>query len=354
MTQTELAEKSGVPPSTISKIEKDMYGRTADRFADKFAAALGMPVSYFSDESMPDVPDGRYRKQARASAKLQKSVIAHSKQIAAVMEQADHRYRILKPTFTPLDNGADLTRTSELAGHLRKVLGLGSSGPISNMTRACERAGIAVVNVPLFEDRERAMGSKDERSFSGFSTWPGMGFGSCSRPIILLSSSMPGAVQRASLAHELAHIFIHTRNTDVDDREAERQAWMVGGDVLLPESDARDMLDGQPVTLDRLRMVKAKYGVTIKFLITYCSRHEIVSAERATSLQKQYSSRRWSTREPVTVARESSQLFPKVLTRMRADGIDVGMNELDVAHLCMEISNAKVRQQAKGEILSLR
>lgn len=354
MTQTDLAKRSEVPASTISKIEKGLYGQTADTFAGKFATALGMPVSYFSEAPMPDVPDGRYRKQARASAKLQKSVIAHSKQIADVMEQADRRYRILRPTITPLDNGADLTKTRELADNLRKALGLGTSGPVTNMTRACERAGIAVVNVPLFEDREWASSPKDERAFSGFSAWPGMGVGSYSRPIVLLSSTMPGDVQRASLAHELAHIYIHTRNTEVDDREAERQAWMVGGDVLLPEDDARDMLDGTPVTLDRLRMVKAKYGVTVKFLITYCSRHGIVSEERATSLHKQYSSRRWSAKEPVAVARESSQLFPKILLRMRADGIDVGMNELDVAHICMEVTKTRGRQQAKGEVLSIR
>ncbi len=354
LTQADLAKRSGIPASTISKIEKGMYGQTADGFVGKFAAALGMPPSYFSNDPMPDVPDGRFRKQARASAKLQKSVIAHSKQIAAVMDQADRRYRILKPTFAPLENGTDLSKTGELANYLRKALGLGTSGPVSNMTRACERAGIAVVNVPLFENRESARGSEDERVFSGFSTWPGMGFGSTSRPIVLLSSSLPGGVQRASLAHELAHIYIHTRNTDVDVREAERQAWMVGGDVLLPEGDARDMLDGAPVTLDRLRMVKARYGVTVKFLITYCSRHGIVSEKRATSLHKQYSSRKWGVQEPVTVARESSQLFPKVLMRMRADGIDVGMNELDVAHLCAEIANAKVRQRTQGKVLSLK
>ena len=347
MTQTDLSEASGVPTSTVSKIEHGLYGPGADKFSAQLADALDMPVSYFSDEPMPDVADGRYRKQSQASAKLKKSVIAHAKQVAAVMAEADRRYPIRKATIVPIEPGqVSLEDAPAIAAELRELMGLSQEGPVSNVTRACERAGIAVVTLPVFETSER---SESTRHFSGFSTWPGLGADSMSRPIVLLSSTLPGDVQRASLAHEVSHIYAHTRNRSVDDKLAERQAWDIGGNFLVPIAEAREILSGGHVTLDRLKRMKAVYGVTVKFLITYCARNGIIDQEKSVSLNKQYTSRGWNKSEPVEVIREEASFFPAVINRMLADHVDVGMQRLEVARIAAE--GTKVRKARKGGVL---
>lgn len=350
MTQAELSAASGVPASTISKIEKEMYGDVADRYSGMFARALSMPVSYFTDEPLPDVPDGRYRKQSKASVKLQKAVVAHAKQAAAVMDVASKLYRIIKPSIEPLGDKVDPELHERYASKLRDIIGVGQDGPIRNMTRSCEKAGVVVVNLPIFEDASR---SKDVRRFSGFSTWPTQGADPKKRPIVLLSSSLPGDVQRASLAHELAHLYIHTRNPGIDYADAERQAWMVGGEILVPLHEAREALGDVPVTLERLRRLKLTYGVSVKFLITYCSRNGLIDKERATSLHKQYSSRRWNKAEPVEVDRESARFFPMVITRMRRDGIDIGMPRMDVAYVSREGAMKAKETSAGGQVVVL-
>lgn len=350
LTQSSLSQLSGVPASTISKIEKGLYGPNTDKYAEQLAKALDMPVSFLLGREDPDVPDGRYRKQSKASAKLTKSVVAHTRQVAIVMAEADRKYRIHSTTIKPLE-GVDVESGDfDLDGHaskIRDMLGIGQEGPVKNMTRACERAGIAVVNLPLFDSNAS---QREKRSFSGFSTWPGMGVGG-SRPIIVLSSSLPGDVQRASAAHELGHVYAHTRNPGIDDDFAENQAWELGNRVLMPLSDLKECLAGRPVTLDKLKRIKAIYGVSVKLLITYCSHAGIIDAEKSASLNKQYSSRGWHKLEPVEVCRETAVLFPSVLRRMRKDGMDIGMRQIEVSKIAMEGMSSMVDSHTAGKLL---
>lgn len=351
MTQTELSEASGVPASTVSKIEHGIYGAGADKFADRLADALDMPVSYFSDMPLPDVADGRYRKQSKASAKLVKSVIAHTKQVAAVMAEADGLYRIRKPTIVPLEQGQHLLDEPEvLAAELRELMGLSQEGPVSNVTRACERSGIAVVNLPIFEVGEKV---ESTRHFAGYSAWPGLGMDPGVRPVVLLSSSMPGDVQRASLAHEVSHIYAHTRNRGVDDKVAERQAWDIGGNFLIPREEARDILSGGHVTLDRLKKMKAVYGVSVKFLITYCDHNGLIDQNKSASLHKQYTSRGWNKGEPIDVVKEQAVFFPRIVSRMLSDGLDVGLQRLEVARIAGEQREAQAGRKKAGKVYML-
>ena len=245
------------------------------------------------------------------------------------MRVADARYRIHKTTLVPMERGDDLDRARDIAQNLRGLLGLAAEGPVGNMTRACERAGVAVANLCPFGPGQPA---ESTRHFSAFSAWPDMGMGNA-RPVIIVSSTLPGDVQRSTIAHEVAHLYAHTRNPAVPDEVAERQAWMIGGYLVVPPADADEILGGSHVTLDMLRRVKSAYGVSVKFLITYCERHGVITRERSTALHKQYSSRKWHRKEPLEVTRETARLFPDVVRRMRADGVDVGMSHADVMEI---------------------
>ncbi len=339
MTQSELAAQAGIPTSTISKMERDIYGNASDDYVDTLADALDIPVSFLSNAPLPDVPDGRYRKQSKASAKLQKSVVAHARQVASVMQDADAHYRIHKTTLVPMERGENLDDSEGISRRLRNMLGLSIEGPVGNMTRACERAGVVVADMSPVGPGGQTEG---ERRFSAFSAWPDMGMGD-SRPVIIVSSYLSGDILRATIAHEVAHIYAHTRNPAIPDAIAERQAWMIGGELMIPVKEAREILGGRQVTLDRLRRMKAAYGVSVKFLITYCEHRHIITRERAVALNKQYSSRKWHQGEPVEVVKERAQLFPSVIRRMMNDGLDIGMSRSDVTSIVWGGGNARAR-----------
>ena len=348
LTQKELSDLSGIPASTISKIEKGLYGNNADRFVERLSFALDIPASFLLGGPLPDIPDGRFRRQSKASAKLKKSVIAHTRQAAEVMCVADSTYPIRAATITPLESGALQDTPETYACDLRDMIGVSQEGPVHNMTRACERAGVAIVSLPIFEYT-----NESQRHFSGFSTWPGMAADKA-RPIIVLSSSLPGDVQRATIAHELAHLYAHTRNPSVDEGSAEIQAWDIGRNILVPPNEIRAKLDNQTVTLEKLKRLKIVYGVSIKLLIKHCHSLGIIDDSKATSLNKQYTSRKWNKEEPVVVTQETALLYPSVLSRMRGDGIDVGMRQLEAARIIACLDATKRRREGSAEVLMLR
>lgn len=98
---------------------------------------------------------------------------------------------------------------------------------------------------------------------------------------------------------------------------------------LFPEEDAHEMLNAT-LTLDTLKRVKARYGVSVKLLIMCCKHYGIIDEGRAASLFKQHTARKWNQKEPVSVKKETTRFFPSVLRRMRDDGIDIGMQKMTV------------------------
>lgn len=352
LTQSALAEKSNVPASTVSKLEHGLYGANTDNFISAFSEALDTPASFFSDEPLPEIPDGRYRKQSRASASLKKAVVAQTTQAIATMNEADKIYKIKKLTIKPFEGDLDTADFSDLASELREIVGASTSGPIGNTIRTCERSGVPVMMLPLYEGG--SCGNVGTKCFSAFSTWPDMGSNPCERPMISISSSMPGDAQRATVVHELAHLYIHTRNPQIDDKVAEKQAWDVTDRFLFPVEDAHERLDSAKITLQTLKRVKSVYGVSVKFLITCCKHYGLIDSERATSLYKQYTARRWNQGEPVLVQSETAQFFPSVIERMNDDGLDVGMPKINVERILKSSQQQADRKQGGvGKVIEL-
>lgn len=323
LTQKGLADMSGVSAGTISKIEHGLMLNTADKLIEPLADAIGVPVDYFSDDLLPDYPDGRFRKQSRLSSSARKAIASQAAMASGVVHDADMRYRMLKVTFQPKET-IDEIDSEEVAQELRSAIGTGEHQPIGNVIRSCEMAGIPVVRVSLGRRGEGEMDPQD-RKFSGFSMWPGMAVNHEWRPIIVISSEQDGAVQRSSVAHELAHIYLHTRNPLIPEKTGEEQAWAVAGRLLFPKDEADVIFANSFATLDTLKRIKAKYGISIKFLITYAKRFGYITPERATSLYKQHTGRGWNKKEPVTVHREEPALFPSVIRRLMTDGYDVNL-----------------------------
>lgn len=161
-------------------------------------------------------------------------------------------------------------------------------GPISNIMRLIESAGIVVI-------REES----GYVNMDGVSSW----FEQESRPYIWLAADKASFVRsRFDLAHELGHIIMH-RHLESEDhnnpskyKEIERQAHLFAAAFIMPASSIA--LELRNPTLDSLVLSKRRWGASVGALIMRASTLNLISDEHKSRLFRNYSYRGWKTREP--------------------------------------------------------
>ncbi len=303
LTQSDLAEAAQVSQGLISQVEKG-HREATDELLDAIATALATPRSFF--DVIPEaIPLGslRFRKNATASQK-------DTNRATALFAEA---FRVLVHLITPVGYPtpavprppAHLTgdEVEGLAEQTREALQLGPEAPIPHVTRALERAGIAVVPITL-PSREPAEDAATPGHF-GLSYWPGPGEHAA-------VGYFPGSKadrDRFTLAHELGHIVLHTHRTAADPEvEANRFA----SAFLMPRARALDVLDQHLVLSDYARL-KSIWGMSIQALIMRGTHVGLIDRARCRSLYIQLSARGWRHNEPVTVHPEEPQLLWRLL-----------------------------------------
>lgn len=306
ITQVELAEAAGVPQPRISEIELGVREAT-EEILDLIATATATPRSFF-DVYPPDLPLGTLRFRKLASAKR-----GDTKRVKALFNEA---YRVATDLLVnasypqpclPVATSADLTDrdVERLAVEVREALQIDGDGPITHLTRAIERAGVAVAPLTLPGDH----GGEDEAiGHFGVSHWPGPG----EHALIGYFTGGPGDRQRYTLAHELAHLVLHSRRRTPVDPEGE--ANRLAGAILMPYSRAVEVFD-RAVTLRDLAQIKATWGMSIQALIMRGGHIGKIDDARKTSLFKQLSARGWRKTEPVVVHPEVPMLLWRLLKR---------------------------------------
>ncbi len=307
-SQDRLATLIGKTQGAISHIEK------GEPVAPDTLAAIAQQTQFapwfFERGNLPDLPQGslRFRKRASARVRDDDRIRAHVRQTVEVLNDMRERTPKLRlpVRVEPVASGdlVDVDFVEALALGCREWLGVGRLDPIPNLTRAVERAGVAVIG-----------SSQEIEKHEGASYWPDYPNG---RPIICLSRNKPGDRNRLSLAHELGHLVLH-QNRTIDTAESEAEAFRFAGALLLPQQVAYDEIE-RPVTLRELAIVKSKYGISIRALIRRCLDLGLISAERRISLEKQVSARGWHKEEPVYVPVEQPQLVREIV--LAATGID--------------------------------
>jgi hypothetical protein len=135
------------------------------------------------------------------------------------------------------------------------------------------------------------------------------------------SGAVPGDRQRFTVAHELAHLTLHTSlrppETTEQARAIESQAHRFAGAFLLPGEQFLDSLDheGGRVTLTTLARMKEQWGVAIKAMVVRLQQLQRIDADHARSLYKQISARGWNKNEPVEVVNERAVWLTKTMSR---------------------------------------
>lgn len=300
-TQGELAARAGISQQLVSKLENGTLTQT-DRL-DELAEATGFARSWFETRLEHDLGGAttvRYRKTSKASKADERMANARLTVAYELALGLGELAPLPRVSLRPVDD-AD---PDAAAIAVRSQLGLPADGPVRNLTRAAERAGIIVVAL-----RSELGEAVRFLNHHGVSAWPDP----TDRPIVGYSAADPGDRQRFTLAHELGHLVLHNGPAP-PGRDFEDEAHAFAGALLMPPTDATEVFAGQ-VTLRHLAELKSHWGMSIAALIMRAAATGAISDRQKESLFRQLSARGWRRMEPVVVHREEPRLVPWLIER---------------------------------------
>jgi Zn-dependent peptidase ImmA (M78 family)/transcriptional regulator with XRE-family HTH domain len=309
LTQTQLAEVSGVSQPWISEVETSSRDATEDKLA-QIATATGTPASFFRvrPASVP-LDSLRFRKSSAARKTTTRRVHAIYGESYRVTEDLVEAEPYPTPSLPFASGEAGLTNAEieQFAAETREALQLAPDKPIPHLTRALERVGIAVAPMilPDAEGEEQV-----PVGHFGLSYWGGLG----ATALIGYFPGQQGDRDRFTLGHELGHLVLHTFRPRTAHNQAEEEANLFATALLMPLERAEASMSDALSLTDYARL-KATWGVSIQALIMRGHTAGAIGDTRKNSLFVQLSAKGWRKREPVSVGHESPKLLWTLLTR---------------------------------------
>ncbi len=280
ITQDDLARKLGISGQLVSAIEG---GRRT------FNGTLE-PLGYADARlDLPEMSEPLHR--GRASMKV------------ASRDRAQELLRLAGEVFSELRNRTQRAPASRLervgvvatlddiddaASDIRAEIGHEARGPIKGLTSAVERAGVCLVPMAAIE------------GLDGLSSWVE------GTPVIGVSPSMPGDRFRFTLAHEIAHLVLHSKKTANTEHEANRFA----SALLVPPAEFEAAMSERPQLKDFTTM-KGHWGISVAALVYRAHETGVIDDQRFRALQIQMS--RWRRNEPGEFPASNGNLLPQLV-----------------------------------------
>lgn len=291
MTMADLAQIVGVNKQAISQFENCKNSpepMTLRRIAD----ALGFPYSFFVETDPASIVGNTYFRALYSSKK--KDLAAQ--QIKAKYLAKIHSVLSAKVKFRPLnlpDLGVDKTMTiEEIAMRTRQHWDLGDA-PIPNMVALLERNGIIV--------GEFATDSREIDAFYQYyeeNNYP-------TYCVVLGTDKRSFYRRQFNCAHELGHILLHERYSDLNEidreefREREDEANAFAAAFLLPAKAFGNDVAAYPNRLGHYIELKKKWNVSIMAMIMRAYALGYLSANQYSYLMRQMSTRGYRQTEPL-------------------------------------------------------
>lgn len=324
MTLAELAELVGVNKQAISQFENNKAlpdPKTLREIAD----VLDFPYSFFAEEDPQSTIGNTYFRALYSSKK--KDLAAQ--QVKAKYLAKTHTILSTKLRFKPLNlpvfDIKDPITIEEIAKRTREYWDLDTS-PILDMVALLERNGIVV--------GEFATGSRDIDAFYQY-------YEENNKPIfcvILGTDKMSFFRRQFNCAHELGHILLHERYSDLNEidreefRDRENEANAFAAAFLLPaDSFGRDVAVC-PNRLSHYVELKKKWHVSIMAMIMRAHDLEYLTDNQYSYLMRQMNAHGYRQEEPLdnTIEYKHPQAFKQSIKLLMSDG---NMSENDIMNL---------------------
>ncbi len=292
LTAVALAEIAEIRPQGISEYEA---GRSSPspRVLRAIAAALNLPEHFFLRPERPSA-DRRvfFRSMSSATKAARARARARSSWLSDIVSYVSEYVELPKPNFPDLALPSDplLLSNQEIeqaAEDVRRFWNM-RDGPIANTVLLLENQGTVIARDVLGAeslDGLSELTAEDER------------------PHIVVGTDKGTPVRwRFDVAHELAHILLHSRLPlesllrPEQFKRIEEQAHRFAAAFLLPMTSFGEDLFA--VNLDVLRTLKPKWRVSIGMMIRRALHAGLISEDAERSLWINYGRRGWRRSEP--------------------------------------------------------
>jgi Zn-dependent peptidase ImmA (M78 family)/DNA-binding XRE family transcriptional regulator len=309
--KNQLAAMLDVHPRTITGFESGEFPPSEETIA-RISRVLGFPKEFFFEEELeePRAEWVSFRSMSKMTAGSRNSAVAAASFAFHLMEWIEPRFALPRVDLPDLQN-EDAAAAAEL---VRQHWGIGERS-IRNMVHLLEAKGIRVFSL-----------AENTEDVDAFSVWHD------GKPYMFLNTQKSAERGRYDAAHELAHLTLH-RHGAPNGQEAEKQADTFAGSFLMPRST---VLASAPrsLTVQHILALKQRWIVSAFALARRFHELGIVSDWHYRMLCQEMSSRGYRKQEPNGVQRETSRLWEKIFTSLRADGI----SKADVArHLSLSV-----------------
>ena len=290
-----LAERAGISPVTISRLEKGQ-NEPDKATVRQLAKALHYPTEFFygDDPEVLDVGAVSFRSLTRLTAKERDAALSAGVLGLQLTSWVEERFNLPEPNFLDLSYE---TNFEVAAMSLRQHWGLGLK-PIGSMIRLLETRGARILSL-----------SESTASVDAFSFWRN------GTPYIFLNNFKTAEHSVYDAAHELGHLTLHVHGGTKSSRAAEREANMFASAFLMPRDDVRARVP-RLVSVETVLRAKKRWRVSAMAMAYRLHALGMLSDWRYKSICIELGRRGYRTGEPVGIKREKSAVWRKVLSQL--------------------------------------
>lgn len=276
LSQSDLAKRLNVTQGKISKIESGLLNPT-DEMISELRNILSYPESFFyQSQNIYSLGMSFYRKHKTLTKSIQVYTNANINieriQIQKLLNSVQLSNKI---EHIEIDKSKNMG-PEKIARLVRKLWNV-KRGPIENLTKLLEEAGIIVVFTDLGTSK-----------FSGVSVLSENG-----TYIIFVNSNMPSDRIRFTLAHELGHIIMHRQS---QSESMEPEADLFASEFLMPSEDISHQL--YKLSLEKLANLKVYWKVSMQAILKRAEQLGKITERYARYLWMQMGKYGYRTNEP--------------------------------------------------------
>lgn len=296
MNQKDLAKKTGISASNISKMENS--GLSIEPHLEKIANATHFPKEFFYQKS-EIIPDNLgYRRRQIVSQKVLSPINAQVNIIRQNVQFLTRELNITLPKI-PAFKVSEAMPPQLVAKHIRKTWKI-KDVVVGNLVQLLEEHGIAISSFDFNTARVDSRSILTEDNY----------------PVIVYNRNHSGDRQRFTLAHELGHLVMHTFTDLSVDCDITHEANLFAAELLMPETEIRKDLEAA-LTIPRLAELKKKWKVSMISILYRADDLGYLTPNQKHYLIRQFNNLNIRRREPIELDVAIEQ--PKLIRRWIAE-----------------------------------
>ena len=308
LSKTTLAQESGISVRSLGYYESETSNVVpSEEHLNILASILKLPIEFFfgPDLEQFNCDAASFRSLTTLTASEREAALANGRFAMLLSDWIDKKFHLPSASIPSLRDFE-----AEAAAHaLREHWGLGQR-PISNVVHCLESHGARVFSLPV-----------DSRAVDAFSLWHG------AVPFVFLNTKKSAEHTRFDCAHELGHLTLHTHGAPRSSRkrEIETEANRFASAFLMPEGDLLAHIPPpRTITARTIHRLKKRWGVSAIALVFRLHKLKVISEWQYRSLCVQLSGDGYRSSEADGIRRDGSQIFAKVFSALKTEGITRG------------------------------